>query len=249
MPWLERVYQAGALWDALEMGAPADVHCYTPAEFERKRVALRRCGDAVEHGLDLRAVDRAAAQLIATIRSIGSRARSAISGRDLDLVDAVAQRVAQLRQRDHLHEAAVGRLVGGDELGVGRGLAQRVEHPGLGRDDRGARRGARSARSASIPPVESMCTPSASTSPAATYSITLVEQPHSGWIRKSAPGCAARTALMSSGLIPAWTWHSPSHTCIGAPERLLDVGAEEHVGAEQDLGVRRRARGRCARRP
>ena len=37
MPWLERVYQAGALWDALEMGAPADVHCYTPAEFERKR--------------------------------------------------------------------------------------------------------------------------------------------------------------------------------------------------------------------
>ena len=37
MPWLERVYQAGSLWDALEMGAPADVHCYTPAEFERKR--------------------------------------------------------------------------------------------------------------------------------------------------------------------------------------------------------------------
>ena len=40
----------------------------------------------------------------------------------------------------------------------------------------------------SIPPVESMCTPSASTSPAATYSMTEVEQPHSGWIRKSAPG-------------------------------------------------------------
>ncbi len=30
MPWLERVYQAGALWDALEMGAGAEVHCYTP---------------------------------------------------------------------------------------------------------------------------------------------------------------------------------------------------------------------------
>ena len=37
VPWLERVYQAGSLWDATEMGAGADVHCYTPAEFERKR--------------------------------------------------------------------------------------------------------------------------------------------------------------------------------------------------------------------
>ncbi len=77
MPWLERVYQAGSLWDALEMGAPADVHCYTPAEFERKRVSLRavrRCGRA-----GLRPA-RPARQLIATIRSIGTRARSAISG-------------------------------------------------------------------------------------------------------------------------------------------------------------------------
>ena len=40
MPWLERVYHAGALWDGLEMGAGADVHCYTPAEFERKRDTL-----------------------------------------------------------------------------------------------------------------------------------------------------------------------------------------------------------------
>src|SRR6202044_2882247 len=36
--------------------------------------------------------------------------------RDLDLVHAVAQRVAELRQRDHLHVAAVGGLVGGDEV-------------------------------------------------------------------------------------------------------------------------------------
>jgi hypothetical protein len=56
MPWLERVYQAGALWDALEMGAPADVHCYTPAEFERKRGTLRAVREAVEEGLDLSAV-------------------------------------------------------------------------------------------------------------------------------------------------------------------------------------------------
>ena len=53
MPWLERVYQAGSLWDALEMGGPADVHCYTPAEFERKRVLLRVVREAAEEGLDL----------------------------------------------------------------------------------------------------------------------------------------------------------------------------------------------------
>jgi hypothetical protein len=27
IPWLERVYQASSLWDADEMGDPADVHC------------------------------------------------------------------------------------------------------------------------------------------------------------------------------------------------------------------------------
>jgi hypothetical protein len=55
MPWLERVYHAGSLWDALEMGAPAEVHCYTPAEFERKRVTLPSVGEAAERGLDLMA--------------------------------------------------------------------------------------------------------------------------------------------------------------------------------------------------
>jgi hypothetical protein len=53
MPWLERVYQAGSLWDALEMGAAADVHCYTPGEFGRKRASLRVVREAVEQGLDL----------------------------------------------------------------------------------------------------------------------------------------------------------------------------------------------------
>jgi hypothetical protein len=53
MPWLERVYQAGALWDGLEMGAGADVHCYTPAEFERKRETLKAVRDAADKGLDL----------------------------------------------------------------------------------------------------------------------------------------------------------------------------------------------------
>jgi hypothetical protein len=56
MPWLERVYHAGALWDALEMGAPADVHCYTPAEFERKRKTLLVVRRAADEGIDLLAL-------------------------------------------------------------------------------------------------------------------------------------------------------------------------------------------------
>jgi len=60
VPWLERVYQAGMLWDAAEMGAPADVHCYTPAEFERKRTALRAVRAAAERGIDLLAPGRPA---------------------------------------------------------------------------------------------------------------------------------------------------------------------------------------------
>jgi hypothetical protein len=53
MPWLERVYQAGSLWDALEMGAPADVHCYTPDEFGRKRVSMPIVRETVANGIDL----------------------------------------------------------------------------------------------------------------------------------------------------------------------------------------------------
>ena len=53
VPWLDRVYQATSLWDALEMGASADVHCYTPAEFERKRASLRAVRETAELGLDL----------------------------------------------------------------------------------------------------------------------------------------------------------------------------------------------------
>lgn len=53
IPWLERVYVATSLWDALEMGAPADVHCYTRAEFERKRDSMPAVRDAVQRGVDL----------------------------------------------------------------------------------------------------------------------------------------------------------------------------------------------------
>ena len=53
VPWLERVYQAGSLWDASEMGAAADVHCYTPAEFERRVESLQIVRLTARYGLDL----------------------------------------------------------------------------------------------------------------------------------------------------------------------------------------------------
>ncbi len=59
VPWLERVYQAGALWDASVMGAAVDVHAYTPLEFERKCETLRRVRDTAQTGLDLLAAPAA----------------------------------------------------------------------------------------------------------------------------------------------------------------------------------------------
>jgi hypothetical protein len=55
IPWLERVYVAGSLWDALEMGAPADLHCYTKSEFARKCASMPVVRDAVWRGVDLTA--------------------------------------------------------------------------------------------------------------------------------------------------------------------------------------------------
>jgi uncharacterized protein len=51
MPWLERVHQAGALWDALEMGDAADIHCYTPAEYLRRRATTPAVSAAAERGV------------------------------------------------------------------------------------------------------------------------------------------------------------------------------------------------------
>lgn len=53
IPWLERVYIAGSLWDGLEMGADANLHCYTPTEFKRKSASMRVVHEAVWHGVDL----------------------------------------------------------------------------------------------------------------------------------------------------------------------------------------------------
>ena len=58
VPWLERVYQAGSLWDAAEMGATAEVHCYTPPELERKVAQLARVRAAAQDGVDLMAGGR-----------------------------------------------------------------------------------------------------------------------------------------------------------------------------------------------
>jgi hypothetical protein len=53
VPWLDLVYVCGSLWDDDEMGAPADVHCYTPGEFERKLDQLAVVREAAERGLEL----------------------------------------------------------------------------------------------------------------------------------------------------------------------------------------------------
>jgi hypothetical protein len=53
IPWLERAYIAGSLWDGLEMGAGAVLHCYTRAEFNRKCQSMAIVHDAVWRGIDL----------------------------------------------------------------------------------------------------------------------------------------------------------------------------------------------------
>jgi uncharacterized protein len=55
VPWLERVHQAESLWDAAEMGDRAEVHCYTPVEFERKLHQLPVVREAAERGVKLTA--------------------------------------------------------------------------------------------------------------------------------------------------------------------------------------------------
>ncbi len=55
IPWLERVHQAESLWDADEMGDRAEVHCYTPVEFERKLHQLPAVREAADRGVKLTA--------------------------------------------------------------------------------------------------------------------------------------------------------------------------------------------------
>jgi hypothetical protein len=59
VPWLERVYHAASLWDALEMGAPADLHCYTPEEYRRRVAGMPRVREVAWRGVDLLALPSA----------------------------------------------------------------------------------------------------------------------------------------------------------------------------------------------
>jgi uncharacterized protein len=59
VPWLERVRQAEALWDADALGERAEVHCYTPVELERKLEDLPRVRAAVESGTAVSVRDNA----------------------------------------------------------------------------------------------------------------------------------------------------------------------------------------------
>ena len=49
----ETVEALRSRYDVPIMGAPADVHCYTPSEFERRREQLPAVRRALEHGLEL----------------------------------------------------------------------------------------------------------------------------------------------------------------------------------------------------
>ncbi len=53
VPWLERVHQAASLWDAHTMGARAEVHCYTPVEYQRRVRTLPVVRAAARSGLRL----------------------------------------------------------------------------------------------------------------------------------------------------------------------------------------------------
>ena len=53
MPWLERTTTARNLWDSGAMKGGIDVHCYTPAEVDRKRGTVRPIAAAIEKGNEL----------------------------------------------------------------------------------------------------------------------------------------------------------------------------------------------------
>ncbi len=155
---------------------------------------------------------------------------------DLHLSRHVAQGVTQLRQRDHLHVAAARRLVGGHEVHVGARLAQRVQHPRLGRDDR--RRAGRGARGVAHHPARREHVHALGADVAGGHVLhhrgraaalgvdqevgARVGVAHRGDVARADAGVDVALAVPDAHL---------------AADRLLDVGAEEHVRAEEDLGV------------
>ena len=179
------------------------------------------------------------------MRSIGTRARSATSSGNPHLVAHLGQRVPQLGERDHLHVAAGGLGVGGDEAHLRGGHLQRVEHPHLGRHDRLA-----DGRAVSLPL-------------AAFGRLGVLEHASRGEDVDPLPGhVPGRHVLHHAGRAAALRVHQQlCPRVVGAgrfevrgpdprvdvalavpyvhalAEDLLDVRPEPHVGSEQDLGV------------
>ena len=162
---------------------------------------------------------------------------AATSGRDVHLVDPVAQAAQQGRGRGHLHEPA--HRAGVDRLPAHRrvGLAQLVQHAGLGGHQHGGRRGACGRRPACRRWTAPGCGRRAGRPrPPATAPRSSSRTP--GWMNSSALGLGGRLAAQvgraDAGVHVALAQPDVHVVAAGDP---LDVGAEELVGQEQDLPV------------
>ena len=202
------------------------------------RRVRRAVGSEVGHDADVRVLEErplAARELALTRsrpsgRSRRARARRLVGHRDHVL--PVAQRVAQLLERDHLHVAA-DRLLGDRlEALLRRLLVQAVDDPGLGRDEEPLLR--RRCAKLIIPSVERMC-------------VLLVAERHA-LARAAALGMdeelrvRARppaSASMSCGRMPAWTWHSPIQIRSLRPVTFSSQSPRNMSGQEQDLACPR----------
>ena len=178
------------------------------------------------------------------MRSIGTRARSATILGHPHLVAHLRERVAQLGQRDHLHVAAGGLSVGGDEAHLRGRHLQRVEHPHLGRHDRLAdgraplrrRRVRRPGRARACPPWRGCGRPRRTRPrPPRTPSRSSSSRTPGAPAARPRDG-SARVASRSAGRIPAWTWHSPSHTCMRLP-RTFSTYAPSHMSGPNRISV------------
>ena len=147
----------------------------------------------------------------AIMASTARRARAATAGVDVHLGLPGAQAPLQRLGRDHLHVVAGRVRVDRLEADRGIGLAQLVQHPGLGRHEHRGR-AAWCAPPSSIPPVDSTRVRSAGRSPVPVCHSAEVPQPHSGCTYSSASGRAAAMSRSACGEIPACTWHSPAQT-------------------------------------
>ena len=141
--------------------------------------------------------------MIATMRSIAQARAVGELRLDRDPVLAVAQRVAHLLERRHLHVAALGVLAHRLEPLAGRLLLEPVDDPGLGRDEEALLR-RRASRSRSSSRSRGSASARCRTPSPGSRSRT----PDGRAARRRAPRPAS--ARCRPGRMPAWTWHSPS---------------------------------------